>query len=175
MPPLRIHIDPDSRAAKRRGFAVSASDRWQEEDWSPVQDGEDFGRYMAENADPRFLAAMLPTLAIPIIRLSDGKTVYLEGDSLTRENALEIAVELRKTWGQEYSVLVATELLRAYGGPPGIMSPEEGQQCSKCGAPAIVCVGADKVPLCLDHFEKFMEGFGKVLKKLVDLGQRVVA
>ncbi len=56
-----------------------------------------------------------------------------------------------------------------------VNKPEEGALCAECHRdeddrkPAIVSIGEDKTPLCAKHFEIFMEGFGKLVKRLTGM------
>lgn len=53
--------------------------------------------------------------------------------------------------------------------------PVEGAFCAECHRdegdpqPAIIAIGVDKTPLCVKHFDMFVEGFGKVVQRLTGI------
>ena len=40
------------------------------------------------------------------------------------------------------------------------------RKCKYCDKESIVGVGKDNVPVCEEHFEKFLQGYGKLIAKV---------
>jgi len=41
-------------------------------------------------------------MVIEILRLSDGKAVYIDGNEITKDEAHEIIIKLTETWGNDF-------------------------------------------------------------------------
>ncbi len=67
MSSFRIHIRPGSKASRLGLTAVSVWDQWPQEGRSPQEDGKDFGEYLVENGDPRFVAALAQELYVAMV------------------------------------------------------------------------------------------------------------